>query len=40
MLATFTYDSAAALKALSQRNFTLTGGNGYLRDDVVRYALD
>ena len=40
VLATFTYDSAAALKALSQRNFTLTGGNGYLRDDVVRYALD
>ncbi|HEU0246843.1 MAG TPA: hypothetical protein VFR38_07115 [Gaiellaceae bacterium] len=39
VLATFTYDSAAALKALSERNFTFAGGNGQVRDEVVRYAL-
>lgn len=39
VLATFTYDSAAALKALSQRNYALAGGNGHLHDEVVRYAL-
>lgn len=39
VLATFTYDSAAALKALSQRNFEVSGGNGHEHDEVVRYAL-
>lgn len=39
VLATFTYDSAAALKALSERNFTFVGGNGHALDEVVRYAL-
>jgi len=39
VLATFTYDSAAALKALSVRNFRFAGGNGSPLDPVVRYAL-
>lgn len=39
VLATFTYDSPAALKALSERNFRFTGGNGEPLDEVVRYAL-
>lgn len=39
VLATFTYDSAAALKALSERNYRFAGGNGHVLDDVVRYAL-
>lgn len=39
VLATFTYDSAAALRALSERNFMFVGGNGGARDEVVRYAL-
>jgi hypothetical protein len=39
VLATFTYDSAAALKALSVRNFSLADGNGHVLDEVVRYAL-
>ena len=39
VLATFTYDSAAALKALSVRNFEVANGNGQALDEVVRYAL-
>jgi hypothetical protein len=39
VLATFTYDSAAALKALTVRNFRFAGGNGTQIDEVVRYAL-
>lgn len=39
VLATFTYDSPAALKALSERNFRFPGGNGAPLDEVVRYAL-
>jgi hypothetical protein len=39
VLATFTYDSAAALKALSVRNYRFAGGNGSRLDPVVRYAL-
>ncbi len=39
VLATFTYDSPAALKSLSERNFTFAGGNGQPLDDVVRFAL-
>lgn len=39
VLATFTYDSAAALSALSERNYAFAGANGYVLDDVVRYAL-
>lgn len=39
VLATFTYDSPAALKALSERNFRFAGGNGQALDEVVRYAL-
>jgi hypothetical protein len=39
VLATFTYDSPAALKSLSERNYTFTGGNGHPLDEVVRYAL-
>lgn len=39
VLATFTYDSAAALKALSERNFTFRARNGDAGDAVVRYAL-
>jgi hypothetical protein len=39
VLATFTYDSPAALKALTVRNFTFTGGNGASLDEVVGYAL-
>jgi hypothetical protein len=40
VLATFTYDSAAALKALAIRNCRFAGGNGAPLDPVVRYALD
>jgi len=39
VLATFTYDSAAALRALTVRNFTFTGEHGPSLDPVVRYAL-
>lgn len=39
VLATFMYDSPAALKALSERNYTFAGGNGRSLDEVVRYAL-
>ena len=38
VLATFTYDSAAALKSLTVRNFRFER-NGSPVDDVVRYAL-
>ena len=38
-LATFTWDSPASLKALSERNFTFVPGNGAPLDDPVRYAL-
>jgi len=40
VLATFTYDSAAALKALTVRNYRFAGANGSELDPVVRYALD
>jgi hypothetical protein len=40
VLATFTYDSAAALKALTRRNFRFQRSNGGPVDEVVRYALD
>jgi len=39
VLATFTYDSPAALKALSLRNFRFQASNGAPLDEVVRYAL-
>jgi hypothetical protein len=39
VLATFTYDSAAALKALTVRNFRFANGRGGHLDEVVRYAL-
>ena len=38
-LATFTWDSPASLKALSERNFTFVPGNGAALDPPVRYAL-
>jgi len=39
VLATFTYDSPAALKSLSQRNYRFVTHNGPPADPVVRYAL-
>jgi len=39
VLATFTYDSPAALQALTQRNYRLATDNGPPTDRVVRYAL-
>ena len=39
VLATFTYDSPAALKALTVRNFWFQRSNGGPVDEVVRYAL-
>jgi hypothetical protein len=39
VLATFTYDSPAALKALTVRNFRFQRSNGGPVDEVVRYAL-
>jgi hypothetical protein len=38
-LATFTWDSPASLKALSERNYTFMGGNGTALDAPVQYAL-
>jgi hypothetical protein len=38
-LATFTWDSAASLKALSERNYTFVSGNGAPLTDAQRYAL-
>jgi Phytanoyl-CoA dioxygenase (PhyH) len=38
-LATFTWDSPASLKALSERNFTFGSSNGATLDAVQRYAL-
>lgn len=40
VLATFTYDSPAALKALTQRNYRFVTDNGPPVDPVVRYALN
>lgn len=39
VLATFTYDSPAALHALTQRNYTFVTDNGPPADPVVRYAV-
>jgi hypothetical protein len=39
VLATFTYDSPAALTSLSERNYTFSGQNGTSLDEVTRYAL-
>ncbi len=39
VLATFTYDSAASLKALAERNFTFANGSGAALEAPVRYAL-
>jgi hypothetical protein len=39
VLATFTWDSPASLKSLSERNFTFEPGNGAALDAPVRYAL-
>jgi hypothetical protein len=39
VLATFTYESPAALKALSERNFTFASGNGAELSQAARYAL-
>jgi hypothetical protein len=38
-LATFTWDSPASLKALSERNYELVSANGAPLDDATRYAL-
>jgi hypothetical protein len=38
-LATFTWDSPASLKALSERNFTVVARNGVALDAPARYAL-
>jgi len=38
-LATFTWDSPASLKALSERNFTFVPANGSPLDEPTRYAL-
>jgi hypothetical protein len=40
LLATFTYDSPAALKALSRRNFRFVPTNGGVSDEAIRYALE
>ena len=39
VLATFTWDSPASLKALSERNFTLASPNGEPLSEAQRYAL-
>jgi hypothetical protein len=39
MLATFTWDSPASLKALSERNYTYAPSNGSTLDEPTRYAL-
>jgi hypothetical protein len=39
VLATFTYESPAGLKALSERNFTFASGNGAELTPAARYAL-
>ena len=39
VLATFTWDSPASLKALSERNFVFESGNGASLDAPARYAL-
>jgi hypothetical protein len=39
VLATFTWDSPASLKALSERNYELAGANGTLLDGARAYAL-
>jgi hypothetical protein len=39
MLATFTWDSPASLKALSERNYTFEASNGATLDGPARYAL-
>ena len=39
ILATFTYESPAALKALSERNFAFTSGNGAELSATAQYAL-
>ncbi|TML04339.1 MAG: hypothetical protein E6G36_06515 [Actinobacteria bacterium] len=39
VLATFTWDSAASLKALSERNYTFEPSNGAALADAQRYAL-
>ena len=39
VLATFTWDSPASLKALSERNFELAGANGTVLDGARAYAL-
>jgi len=38
-LATFTWDSPASLKALSERNYTFVGPNGTALDAATQYAL-
>jgi hypothetical protein len=38
-LATFTWDSPASLKALSERNFTFVSSNGAQLSPMQRYAL-
>jgi hypothetical protein len=38
-LATFTWDSPASLKALSERNFSFVSGNGVVLSETQRYAL-
>jgi hypothetical protein len=39
VLATFTWDSPASLKALSERNFTVSTGNGAALSEAQRFAL-
>jgi len=39
VLATFTWDSPASLKALSERNYLFEPGNGAQLDEATRYAL-
>jgi hypothetical protein len=39
VLATWTWDSPASLKALSERNYTFTSPNGATLNDAQRYAL-
>jgi hypothetical protein len=40
VLATFTYASPASLKALTERNFTVSEANGTTLSEAARYALD
>jgi hypothetical protein len=39
VLATWTWDSPASLKALSERNYTFVSANGFALNDAQRYAL-